>query len=92
MLRLNEVRPCDHHLCTAGVQPSLNDICKVIFVGLLAVIDASKDRITQIYADLSFISIVTKIPISEHTSAYLSGLGSAMFAVVLNKREAIAGL
>jgi len=53
MLGLIQVGSGDHELPAAGLEGSLQDTCKVVGMGLLAVIFATKDGIGKVDAYLS---------------------------------------
>jgi hypothetical protein len=53
VLRFSKIRSCDHELLAANIQCTLKDIFKVIFMSLSAMILSSKNRISEVDADLS---------------------------------------
>ncbi len=52
MLRFDQIGPGDHHLRAANIDSSLDDILLIILMRLLAVVDALKNGISKIDADL----------------------------------------
>lgn len=73
MTRLLQIRSSNHHLLTAHVKCSLNNIFEVVTVGLFSMVDSSEDRVTEIDANLQDVSvIVSPVKIELRTSAYLN--------------------
>jgi hypothetical protein len=52
MPRFQQIRACDHHLCTANIECALHNIMQVVLMRLFAMIHAPKDWVAQVDANL----------------------------------------
>lgn len=52
VLRLLEIRSCNHEFLAASIKSALDNILKIVFVTLLPVVLASEYRIREVYSNL----------------------------------------
>jgi len=60
MGRLFEIGSRDHKLRTTHIQRSLYDLVEVIVMSLFAMVNASKDRVTEVDTNLKVVSIISE--------------------------------
>lgn len=75
MLRFLQIGPRDHHLLASHVQSSLHNIVQIVLVSMLAMVHASKDRISQVDANL-LASVPSTKPKEPATHAHLHTSGA----------------